>query len=304
MNKKPTVTIGIPAHNEESNIASMLDSVISQEKESFVLERVIVALDGCTDNTESVVREFAKKYPVIELIADGKRMGKKERLNQIYAANKSDFIFTLDADIILANSFVLEEMVGVFLNDDDACLVAAHQVPVTSKGFIGKIIYYHYSLWDKVRVPVNGGDHIHNLHGAASGLRKKFANSFRYPKEIASDAGFLYVMAYKQFGFRYAKDAVIFYRVPETLLDFKLHSARSLFSAQKELADYFGRWIYGLFEIPREHKVKGVLEMALRHPIFTILTISLGILVRIKPQKDNLIQRGMWSIATTTKIKI
>ena len=66
MNKKPTVTIGIPAHNEEANIANMLNSVISQEQKSFFLEKIIVALDGCTDNTESEAREFAKKYPIVE----------------------------------------------------------------------------------------------------------------------------------------------------------------------------------------------------------------------------------------------
>jgi len=304
MNKKPTVTIGIPAHNEEVNIANMLNSVISQEQKSFFLEKIIVALDGCTDNTESEAREFAKKYPIVELIDDGKRVGKRERLNQIYDLNQSNFIFTFDADIVLANGFVVEEMIKVFLNDEKACLVAADQIPVMTGNFIGKIIYYHHVLWDKVRMTVNEGDHIHNLHGGASGLRKELADSFRYPKEITSDAGFLYIMAYKQFGFRYAKAAVIFYRTPATLDDIRKQSARAIFSRQKELADYFGNWIYDLFEIPLKYKMKGVLMAAAEHPIFTLLTICLGVLIRIRPKEDRLIQKGMWHAASTTKIKL
>lgn len=300
-NKKFTVTVGIPTHNEEANIANMLNSVISQEQKSFVLERIIVILDGCADNTEGVVKKFMKKYPIVELIVDGKRMGKKERLNHLYDLNQSDLIFTFDADIILSNQFVVENMIKVFLNDKRACLVVAHQIPLTSKGFAGRVIYYHHILWDKIRLSVSDGDHIHNLHGAASALKKSFADSFRYPKDITSDAGFLYIMAYKQFGFRYAKNAVIFYKTPATFHDIRMQSARSLFIRKKQLADYFGEWIYGLYEIPFKYKARGTTAVFISHPIYTLLTLTMGVFIRIFPKKDSLIQKGMWSSAVSTK---
>lgn len=300
-NKKFTVTVGIPAHNEEANIANMLNSVISQEQKSFVLERIIVILDGCVDNTEDVVREFMKKYPIMELIVDGKRIGKKERLNYLYDLNQSDFIFTFDADIILANNLVVEEMIKIFLNDDKTCLVVAHQIPIANKSFIGKIIYYHHVLWDKIRIPINEGDHIHNLHGAASALKKSFAYSFKYPKEVTSDAGFLYLMAYKKFGFKYAKNAQVFYKTPATLNDIRIQSARSIFIRKKQLADYFGEWIYGLYEIPFKYKVRGITAVFIFHPIYTLLTLTMGVFIRIFPKKDSLIQKGMWSPVVSTK---
>src|SRR3990167_2835632 len=104
INEKPTVTIGIQAYNEEANIGNMLKSVLKQREESFVLERILIVLDGCTDNTFRIVKAIAKKDRRIKVMHDGKRTGKATRLNQILTKNNSDFVFFIDADIVLERS--------------------------------------------------------------------------------------------------------------------------------------------------------------------------------------------------------
>jgi len=83
MNNKPTITIGIPAYNEEQNIANMLDSVLAQ-KGSFKLEKIIVACDGCLDKTPDIVRKFQMQNKNIILLEGKRREGKLYRLNQFY----------------------------------------------------------------------------------------------------------------------------------------------------------------------------------------------------------------------------
>ena len=69
---KQTVTIGIPAHNEAENISYLLRSILRQKQRNYKLEKIIVVCDGCTDNTEDKVKQFAKKHKIVELIFDHK----------------------------------------------------------------------------------------------------------------------------------------------------------------------------------------------------------------------------------------
>src|SRR3989344_8253027 len=114
MIKKPTVTIGIPAHNEEKNIAALLDSILKQRRQTYILESIIIATDGCTDGTVRVVKKYQKKNRLIKLVDDGKRLGLAGRLNLFVRLNKSDFIINFDADTVLGHERTVEEIVKGF----------------------------------------------------------------------------------------------------------------------------------------------------------------------------------------------
>ena len=45
------ISFVIPAHNEEANIANLLNNLLVQTGSSFTLEKIIVFCDGCTDKT-------------------------------------------------------------------------------------------------------------------------------------------------------------------------------------------------------------------------------------------------------------
>jgi glycosyltransferase involved in cell wall biosynthesis len=62
-----TLTIGISAHNEEKNISSLLESIFAQKQRNYVLENIYVVCDGCTDNTESVVRNYIPYQAPIDM---------------------------------------------------------------------------------------------------------------------------------------------------------------------------------------------------------------------------------------------
>lgn len=300
--KKISVTVGIPAHNEEVNIIFLLESIIRQKTENFVLEKIIVMCDGCTDNTYQIVQEYSKNYPIVQAIKDGKQLGKTTRLNQLYAINQSDFILTLDGDVILSQPNDIEEMVRCAENRGIS-VVAGNQEPIEPNGFIPRILYTNHLLWDKVRIPINGGDHIANLYGAVSLIRGSFAKKIQYPTTITCDEEYLYISAKKNDSFCYAKNTRILYRAAETIRDFRLQAARS-FVERHSLVSYFGPSILRLHHIPIQYKILGILQMLRKSPIYTSLAILLNFWMRLFPTVDALNTSGMWQIARSTKRSI
>ncbi len=97
----PTVTVGIPAYNEERNIREILEGILAQEEDGFRIEKIIVASDGSTDKTADIVRSF--RDPRIQLIAGRENRGQNYRQNQIIDHTNSDILVLFNADIIIGD---------------------------------------------------------------------------------------------------------------------------------------------------------------------------------------------------------
>jgi cellulose synthase/poly-beta-1,6-N-acetylglucosamine synthase-like glycosyltransferase len=97
------VSIIIPARNEEENIALCLADIANQDYPGELLE-VIVIDDHSTDNTASVVNNFAGRHPEmkITLIPNNQpekhKAYKKEAIRLAISASSGDLIITTDAD--------------------------------------------------------------------------------------------------------------------------------------------------------------------------------------------------------------
>jgi len=85
-----TVTVVIPAYNEEARIASTVRAV----KESGVAHQILVVDDGSRDRTAVIAREAGAE--VIEL---ERNRGKGEALNRAVSHVKGDIVVFLDADL-------------------------------------------------------------------------------------------------------------------------------------------------------------------------------------------------------------
>lgn len=99
--KKYSVTIIVPARNEEENIPRCLDSLAGQDYPRDKLEILIVD-DHSTDKTASIVQEYKQKYSNVFLISAGQfqsGMSPKKRALQIgIEASTGEIIITTDAD--------------------------------------------------------------------------------------------------------------------------------------------------------------------------------------------------------------
>ena len=114
-------TLVTPARNEEAYIEKTLASVV---KQTILPQKWVIVSDGSTDRTDEIVREYAEKYPFIELL---RREAGSERNfgNKVYAIQAGydrladvsfDFFGNLDADIELPPEYY-EEMHKRFQQD-------------------------------------------------------------------------------------------------------------------------------------------------------------------------------------------
>ncbi|MFA6541852.1 MAG: glycosyltransferase, partial [Bacteroidota bacterium] len=101
-----SVTVLIPARNEEKNIGRCLDGLLRQDMPHDRVEFIVID-DGSTDATVSIVEEFRSKDPRIRLISLGneqstepsrKRGRKPEAIAAGIAASNFPVIVTTDAD--------------------------------------------------------------------------------------------------------------------------------------------------------------------------------------------------------------
>lgn len=106
-NKRPLLSIIIPAHNEERRLPPTLEKIDNfLRKQSYDAE-VIVVENGSTDDTVSVTKTFAATHPYVKLIQVSTR-GKGLAVKSGMLAANGDYRFICDADL----SMPIEELTG------------------------------------------------------------------------------------------------------------------------------------------------------------------------------------------------
>lgn len=135
------LVIIFPAYNEEGRIKPTLEAYVdffSKEQNTFVVE-YMVALNGCTDNTRTVVENCINANPKADItLHEWKaKIGKGGALHKAFAIAKGDYIGFVDAD----NSTVPEEFFILCKQ------VADHDGVIASRWKAGSHIIDRNSIW-------------------------------------------------------------------------------------------------------------------------------------------------------------
>ncbi|HEY6442172.1 MAG TPA: glycosyltransferase family 2 protein [Candidatus Acidoferrales bacterium] len=96
---QPSVSIIVPAHNEESCIEAKLTNLLELHYPSDRVE-VLVGSDGSSDSTEAVVRRFAHRG--VRLVSFPQQRGKSAIQNALVAIATGDILLFTDADCLCA----------------------------------------------------------------------------------------------------------------------------------------------------------------------------------------------------------
>ena len=297
---KNTVTIGIPAYNEEKNIASLLNSILLQKGNNFKIDKIIVACDGCSDNTPKIVASFAKKSPFVKLINDGKRLGKNSRLNNFYKNLSSDIFISFDADIIVKDLHLVSKIVSAF-NDKKTGLVGGKVIHTSENTFVGKSLLTQEYFWSEVIISINKENNIHSHTGPVSAAKKEFIKKIQIPQNLPDDH-FLYFNALENnFNYKFAKKACVYIKIPATFNDYMKQSTRFLSSGQN-LKQYFGDKAEKYYFIPYSIKAKAYLKTFINNPVyfpFALMLVTLQKVLSFKYIEKN--TNGIWSSIVTSK---
>ena len=140
----PTVTIVIPAHNEQLWIARKIENTLSID---YPRDRVqiIVSSDGSTDSTIDIAKRFATYG--IELVHSPERSGKVAALNRAVPSCHGDILVFSDANALLQPD-ALRWLVPHFKDPLVGC-VGGNRVCVLSDSSSteGETLYWRYEAW-------------------------------------------------------------------------------------------------------------------------------------------------------------
>lgn len=116
---RPSVSIIIPAHNEEKVIGRKLENLISLNYPKELVE-IIIASDNSTDRTNEIVESFKKtnsKSNNVILYKVNKRQGKTNAQNEAVKIAKGEILVFSDANAILNQDSIIH-LVSSFTSDD------------------------------------------------------------------------------------------------------------------------------------------------------------------------------------------
>jgi len=139
-----SITVVLPARNEEMTISRTLESLINQ---SIVPKEIIVVLDRCTDKTESVIDEMIKSHIIITKIVKDSTKYEKSFMKGFRVAETvnlglgslnsfSDFIMIANGDSVYSKNY-FEEALKTFESDQMCGLVGySHYATISGSGYV------------------------------------------------------------------------------------------------------------------------------------------------------------------------
>ncbi len=203
-------SVGITAHNEEANMAQVLDAVINQRLHLVEIAEIIVVASGCTDRTVEIVQEYLEIDSRIQLYVQERREGKTSAIN-IFLGYATEEVCVLESGDTIPHEDAIENMVRMFL-DPAVGMTGAHKVPVnTPEHVIGYLSHLRLKMEHQLCLEIP-------RLGELIAFRKLFD---QIPPDVAMDEAFVEALVIRRgLQVRYAPDAVVFNMGPETVSDF------------------------------------------------------------------------------------
>jgi len=141
MTKEYTISILIPAYNEEKTIADTINAVYNIDYNNII--EIIAINDGSKDNTLNVIKSLASKYKNLKIF-DKPNSGKADSLNKALKFCHGELIVVVDADSYPSkDSF--KKMVGYF-DDKQVGAVTAACIPRNRTTFLEKLQVIEYKV--------------------------------------------------------------------------------------------------------------------------------------------------------------
>ena len=142
----PSVTVIIPAHDEERWIARKIENTLALDYPTDRLQ-ILVASDGCTDKTVEIAGRYAARG--VEVNHHAERSGKTATLNRAVPEARAEIILITDCDALLPPE-ALQLLIRHFQDPNVGCVTGQKVcLPTESSASEGEGLYWRYEAWIK-----------------------------------------------------------------------------------------------------------------------------------------------------------
>ncbi len=294
--KHITVTVGVPAYNERTNIADLLRDILAQKLDGFSLEKIIVYSDGSTDGTNEAV--LGLNNNIIELVAPKERKGVAVGQNEIISRAKSDVLVLLNADVKIPIPNFLQEFLEPFQKgtpDLVSCTLKAY----ANHTFFEKVLNLGMDYKNQIFENYNNGNNLYTCHGAARALSRKMYSQFRFQTSLGEDM-YSYLFA-KANGLRYLFNPkpTVYFKLPDNFRD-HLNQSYRFFYAKSKIPKTFQ--LTNFEKLPLSRFFFTGIWFFLKHPllsvVYLVVTVCVFIMTHLGFFKPN---TEMWQSVGSTK---
>ena len=258
--KYPTVSIVIPAYNEEDNIVETINSVVNLDYPKDKIKLIVVD-DGSKDKTyeraKAFIDDIKSKHSYIDvLLLTQKNHGKYYAMNHSLKYVDTDFFATMDADSI-PNKDALKNVIASFVSDDIAAVSSVLKV-YKPKTTIQIVQWFEYSVNHFYKSLIANVNSIHVLPGPLSVYRTKIIkeiNGFREAYKT-EDMEIVLRIQQKHYKIIQCNTAFVYTKAPAKIKELYTQRHRWNFGTFKNLIKYRSMMLnkkygdFGLFQLP------------------------------------------------------
>jgi len=259
-----SITIGIPAYNEEANIRRLLLTLLAQKTTICRIKEIIVISDKSDDSTNQEVRSIKNKK--IKLIINSKRLGTALSQNKITKLFKSDALVIINADTLIKDLFFIQRLT-LPLKDKKIGVVCPQVLPIKGGNFFERIINYSVQYKKAIFVDWKVGNNLYLCVGVARAFSKECVERMTWKKVVSEDAYSYLDCVRLGYKFFFNSRTTIFYKSPSNFKDHLQQSLRFL-SGKKEMLEYFDeKLIKKEYLIPTKIKLSNAIKYFFKNPI-------------------------------------
>ena len=234
-NFAPSVSVIIPAYNEEKVIYQTIHSLLDSDYANFT---IVVVDDGSSDNTAQRVRESFRGDPRVRLFTKANG-GKSQALNYGIAQSQADIVITLDADTLFRRDTV-RQLVRHFTDPQVAAVAGNAKVGNRINLLTNWQALEYITSQNLDRRAFALLNCISVVPGAVGAWRRELimcAGGFA-DETLAEDADLTLAILRLGYTIAYAEDAIAFTEAPDTVRGF----VKQRF-----------RWMYGTLQAAWKH---------------------------------------------------
>ncbi len=295
-----TVTVGIPAYNEEANIDSIVRTMLAQHTEGFLITKIIVASDGSSDSTASIVRSIVDER--IVLVDDPIRRGKNYRQNQLLGLADSDIMVLVDADIRFEDENAIAKLITP-LCDGSTDFSGQWAIPEAPRTYLEAVLIAGHDFKQSVYRGIKNGNNIYTCVGHMRAFIKPLYKQLRFDELDSSGEDQYSYLQSRNLGFRYqvAAKIIAYFKLPSTLSDYIKYAKRIITTQRKFSQEINTKLVLTERRIPKylliNKFVKNLYINPVKLPLYVLLHLTVSMLSKFETEKIN----AYYDVSKSTK---